>query len=385
MRFTVKQKRWLAGGSVGVALLLWGVVISRQLASSPVQKLVEQGQTFALRGEAGNAEQVWLRASQRDPKAATIWQLLGDLYLNTSQWDKGQKAFQKLVELAPETPHAYTGLAVATLRLGDEVDAYKWAKEAVKRNPKDASSLQIVAFASGYMGRTEEQLATLRQLLSLQPRDPEVLEMCIEAFSGQKKFDELRKVADALIEIQPTNTMGYGVRALVLLESDGSPEALAAAEKDLVHALQISPLYGYARFQLGRLYLRQNRWNEAILQLEQAQKLSPRQMDVPFELATAYTRAGKLDKAAAARAQFQVLRDETNRLNVVTKKSSLEPDNFEINLEVGEITLKNGDLRRAGYFLGAARKLKPSDPRVKKAYAELLVKIKARTQASQSQ
>ncbi|WP_309714998.1 tetratricopeptide repeat protein [Armatimonas sp.] len=385
MRFTIKQKRWLAGGSIGVAMLLWGVVISKQLASSPVQQLVEQGQAFALRGEAGHAEQAWLRASQLDPKSTILWQLLGDLYLNTSQWDKAKKAFQKLVEIAPETPHAYTGLAVATLRLGDEVDAYKWAKEAVKRNPKDASSLQIVAFASGYMGRTEEQLATLRQLLSLQPRDTEVLEMCIEAFSGQKKFDELRKVADTLIEVQPTNTMAYGVRALVLLESDGSPEALTAAEKDLVHALQIAPLYGYARFQLGRLYLRQSRWNDAILQLEQAQKLSPRQMDVPFELATAYTRAGKLDKAAIARARFQVLRDETNRLNVVTKKSSLEPDNFEANLEVGEITLKNGDLRKAGYFLMAAVKLKPSDPRAKKAYAELVTKIKARTQASQSQ
>lgn len=385
MSLTKQRTRWLAGAGFVVAALLWGGVAFWQLSHKPVQQLVEQGQDFAQKGEAGNAEQVWLKATQLNPKAVTVWQLLGDLYINTSQWAKARQAFLKVTELAPEAPLSYTGLAVSNLRLGDEVEAYKWAKEAVKRNPKDASSLQIVAFASGYMGRTEEQLSTLRQLRAVQPRDPEVLQMCLEALSAQKKFEELRDVTNTLIEIQPSNPMPYAVRALVALESDGSPEALVAAEKDCLHALQLLPLYGYARFQLGRLYMRQSRWKDAIFQLEQAQKLSPQQMDVPFELASAYQRDGQIQKATETRARFQALRDETNRLNVVTKKCALEPNNFEANLEAGRITLKHNDLRKAGYFLSAAIKLKPGDAEAKKAYAELVAKIKTQTQATQSQ
>jgi tetratricopeptide (TPR) repeat protein len=385
MSLTKLKKRWLAGSGLAVAVLLWGGVIRWQLHNGPVQQFVQQGQDFALKGEAGNAEQAWLKATQLSPKSIDVWQLLGDLYLNTSQWAKARQAFQKIVDLAPETPHCFTGLAVAMLRLGDEVDAYKWAKEALKRNPKDASSLQIVAFASGYMGRAEEQIGVLHQLREIQPRDPEVLQMCLEALVAQKKFDELRGVTDTLIQLQPDNPLPYAVHALVALENDGSPEALAQAEKDCMHALQLLPVYGYARFQLGRLYIRQGRWKEAIFQLEQAQKLSPQQMDVPFELSNAYVRAGQTQKAAESRARFQVLREETNRLNILTKKCSFEPDNFLANLEVGKITLKNGDLRKAGYFLGIAIKLKPDDAEIKKIYSELIAKIKAKTQANQNQ
>ncbi|WP_395141017.1 tetratricopeptide repeat protein [Armatimonas sp.] len=384
MALTPVTKRWLAGSGLLSAGLLWGVVVRGQLIAAPVKRQVELGQELTRRGEAGHAEQAWLKATQLDPKAVEAWQLLGDLYLNTQQWNKAQLAFKKLVELAPETPHAFTGLAIATLRAGDEVDAYKWAREAIRRNPKDASSLQIVAFVSGYMNHTEEQLNSLKKLRELQPRDPEVLQMSVEALSAQKKYDELSTVTEVMIQVQPDKPMAYALRALVALENDGSTKALKTAEKDLFHALQLFPLYGFARFQLGRLYLRQRRWNEAILQLEQARKLSPRQMDVPFELATAYDRAGKPTQATEARARFQELRDETNRLNVLTKKCSLEPGNFDAHREVGKITLRSGDLRKAGYFLTVALKLKPGDPESKKAFAELMAKTLARTQANQT-
>ena len=143
----------------------------------------------------------------------------------------------------------------------------------------------------------------------------------------------------------------------------------------MLKALQIDPLRAFARFALGKVYSRQGQYPKAIFQLELAQKLYPRKMDVPFELATAYARTGQTAKAAAARQRFETLRKAVTRVNVLQKQCSLEKNNFEARLELGKFFVESEDHRKAWTYLQQALALQPKNAEANQAYQKLVQQI----------
>jgi len=88
-------------------------------------------------------------------------------------------------------------------------------------------------------------------------------------------------------------------------------EAQAALEK----AVAEHPAYSSAHIALGRIYLAQQRTDEAVAQLESAKQFDPRNRAVYSALATAYRRAGQPEKAAEALAVLAELnRQEAARI-----------------------------------------------------------------------
>jgi len=378
---TPLRNRRVAALLLALALILWGGVLFRQSQRAQAQRHVDAGIAFARAGQAGQAEREWREAARLSPKTPIVWELLGELYMNTDQWSKGMEAYRNLIRLAPDKPALHARLAVCALRSGEEVLASQYAREELKRRPDDPASLTILAFLSEIQDDPETQIEYLQKLLQRSPDDIESLRSLAQAYGKLGKYAESGPVLERLLVLKPDDAAAHAMRAIALFQTDASPAALSRSEADLLDALRQNALYPFARYYLGRIYLRQGRLKEAAFQLELAQRLTPHEMNVPFELGTVYMRMGQPERAAARR-RFETLRQEVTQISVLQKRCSLEKNDFDSHLTLGKLTLARGDYRQAGYYLGRAVALRPDNREAKQAYDQLRAQLRGRAAPS---
>lgn len=351
-------------------------VFARQNDGRQAQRHIDAGIDLIQKGQPIEAETEWREATRLSPRNPFALELLSELYINTEQWGKGAEALQRLLKADPKHPFVYSRLAACALRSGSEVEARSFAEEELKRNPNDEASLTILAFLADMQEDTEGQIGYLKRFLSRQPNDADTLLSLALAYSASGKFSDILPVVDRLIAVKPNLGVAYAIRAGARYETDASSSAAGLSEADLLKALKSDPLSSYARYTLGRVYLRQGQYPKAVFQLELAQKLSPLKMEVPFALATAYSRSGQPDKAAIAQKQFDRLRATATLSSVLQKRCSLNPKDFASHLQLGELMRQNGNDRRAVYYLQKALTLNPQSVEAKKAYDKLVAQIK---------
>ncbi len=373
--FWRKHKRPLGLLIVLLALGLCAIELTRQASVRRVHRHIDAGIEYVRLRRPGDAEREWLAAIKLDPNNAALWELLSTLYIHTEQWNKGSEALRQLLRVAPTRPYIYSRLAACALRSGNELEAQRLAREELKRNPGDEASLTILAFLSNMQDNTEEQIGYLQRLLERSPNNPETLHALAQAYREAGKYPQVLPIVDRLIAVSPTDPYAYAMRGAARYETDASPAGTAQAEGDLLKALASEPDFAFARFNLGRVYLRQREYDKAITQLEIAEQLYPGKMDVPFELATAYSRTGQTEKAKLARQRFATLRQEATLVSVLQKRCVLEKNNFDAYLQMGRLMLRNENFRQAFYYLQHALVLKPDNSAAKEAYQQLAAQI----------
>jgi protein O-GlcNAc transferase len=358
-----------------LAAALWAFVLLRNGPAQRAQRHIDAGIEAMHTGQVKDAEREWQAAVRITPDNASLWELLSELYIKTEQWSEGTKALNQLLRIDPKRPYIYSRLAACALRSGNEVEAQRLAQEELKRNPGDEASLTILAFLSDMGENSEQHIGYLKRLLERRPDDAESLLSLSRAYYEAGKYAEIMPVVEKLIAVKPDEGDAYALRGAARYELDASPSASAQSEADLLKTLQIDPLRAFARFALGKVYMRQRKYAQAIFQLELAQKLYPRKMDVPFELATAYARTGQVSKAANARQRFETLRQQVTRVNVLQKQCSLDRNNFAAHLELGKFFLELEDHRKAWTYLRRALELNPRSVEAKQAYQQLSKQI----------
>lgn len=368
------RMRWLAL-SLLVVTSIWGLVFALQADKRRAQPYLEAGIEFARIGEGVKAEHAWREALRFTPNSPILWELLGEYYLSSEHWSKGKEAFTHLAELTPEKPSVYARLAACCLRTGDEQAAYQYAHEELKRNSKDSASLAMLAFLSEMQDDVEKQVEYLQRLLVNLPDDAEYLRSLALAQYKQGKIAEMLPLLEHLIRVSPKDAVAYAMRGMARLETEPTSTGLKQAEADLLHALELQSSYPFARFTLGRLYVRQRQYEKAIPELELAESLNPHQMNAPFELATAYERTGQKEKADAARRRFDKLRVEATEMSILQKRCSLQKDDFDSHLALGKLTQSRQDYRQASYYIKRALTLRPDSKEAKEAYEVLLAQL----------
>lgn len=373
-----KKQYWLIL-TIVLAGTLWVAVFLHQQSLGRVQRHIDSGMECIRLGKPQEAEHEWLEAVRQDPQSAVGWDLLSELYINTQQWTRGTRALTNLQKIDPDKPFVYSKLAACALRSGNEIEAMRCAQEALKRNPDDDASLNILAFLSSMQENAEKQIGYLLRVLKHNPDDMDTLHSLAQAYKDAGKHAEIIPVVDHMLALKPGDSFAIAMRGAARFEIDASPGATALAEADLLKACQMSPLSAFARYSLGKVYLREAKYSKAITEMELAQQIYPNKMDVPFELAIAYSRAGMPAKAEASRQRFEKLRQEATEVNILQKRCALNGNDFAAFLRIGQIQLANGDLRQAMYYLQHALSLQPSNPEVIEANKKLSEQMKNET------
>ena len=365
----------VAASALALAALVWGAVVYRQSRGASAQEQLAAGVRFATAGDGRAAERAWYEAIRLDPKNADAWELLAGLYQSTGRTLAITMALQQLQRLRPESPHLRARLAEALFKTGDEARALTLTRAELADEPDCKLALQTAADVLKKDGGDGKLLlGYARRLTELEPDNTTYLLFYAELLSMRGRHKDAAPLLERVLKLNPKNASAYGMRGAAHYEASAKPEDQKAAEADILQALRLNPSFPLPRLYLGKIYRRQGRLPEAIVQLEEAVRLLPNTPQAHFELATAYRQAKREGDAKRALTTFETLRrerDEESRLKV---KAMAEPQNGPLHHQIGMRLFQKGDLHHAGNFLKVALIVNPKDKEAREAMEKILAK-----------
>jgi tetratricopeptide (TPR) repeat protein len=365
------RRRWLAGLLCIIAAMAWGIIFYHEYQDTKVQRHIQRGTEYALQGERERAKQEWLEAVRLNPRQVEGWKLLGEYYRFHQQWEQALHAYRQIARYRPQEEGIYTTLAEFATNAGDIASARRYVDQALKQNPNDVSALALGQSLWSQKGEEQQRLKYLRPLVKRQPDSIERLMALVEVLIHELSYEEARPYVEHILKLNPYNAQAYAIRGFLQMVGNTSPKAMAQAEADLRHSLQLDPKNPFALFQLARLYKRQGKLNGAIALLEQAGQLGADRFNIFYELALAYEQKGDKQRATKARQRFETIRRNMDRALLLEKRCIAFPNHFEYHLEYGLLLTQTGDYQKAQEVLHRALEIRPGDARAKAALKSL--------------
>jgi len=171
---------------------------------------------------------------------AIEWQTQGQL-------DDAIKAFNDVLALEPNSPHALYSLGLIAMNFGDLTKAINFCDRGVKANPQFAPLHYLQGAVLQATGNKEAALASYDEALKIQPDYQEVLlnsgAMLRTMFRHKEALERFNKI----LTFNPNHTGALANCGIMLTEFKQSEPAIAMFER----LLKINPDYDYA---LGLLF-----------------------------------------------------------------------------------------------------------------------------------
>jgi tetratricopeptide (TPR) repeat protein len=365
-----------------------------------------------------NAIDQYKKITEKDPKDAESWVILGRLYRVSNNSVESEKAYNEALKTDPDNEDALTGLAVMYADLGDNQRAieklkiatdkapnertlsalaeayervrdYKNAVEVLKRAvalAPDSGRLQL-ALANNLMqsGELNEALKIYQQLADDDPHDADLRLRLAEIYRSQHDLVKAREQLNQAKQIDP-NDMGVGYEEVNLLEAEGKSDAAIARLKGMLDdsaRRSYSPAQSSSRAtmlkRLGFLYRNSGQTAQAVDVFRQAASLdSENASEAAILIVETYQQAKDMESAlreadAAVKkypddrgvhvSHAEVLADRGRVDDAVAEVKAMAkgaPD-YQIELELAQLYEKGKRWADMGKALDASEGLAKSD------------------------
>ena len=336
---------------------------------SQVQQLYAEAKSAQAQGDLAGAAAKYEQLLQVAPNLGPAYNNLGALYLQQHEYKKASVILEKGLKVDPKMNSAVALLGISLYQMGDYTTARRHLESALRANPKDDHAELFLSNDLIKLADFDAAAVHLRQLSQRQPQNQEIWyllgkvhmklseqalsrlnaidpdsvyahQISGEVMEGMKNFDgallEYKKAVElapqqpgthyllgnAYWSIQMWEPAAEQFRAelandpancaaqwklgnIVLEQHQDSSEALAEIDK----ALSICPNLVEARLDRGRALMRLERNEEAIPDLQAAEKADPSEANTHFLLAQALRRTGKTREAQAEMQIFSKLED----------------------------------------------------------------------------
>jgi tetratricopeptide (TPR) repeat protein len=251
-------------------------------------------------------------------------------------------ALQVVLARDPDNAAAHFQLGVAFDQLGDQSRAANEWREAVRVHPDLLDAHLALARISVAKGDWNSLSQTAATIVSLQPGAPDGYVYQGIAQLNLKRPEQAEASIEKVIEVAPKNPVGYvqlgNLRAL--------QNRFADAEKAYRQALDLSPEAADALAGLMRLYLAQKNPDRAVQVAREQIVKSPNNSGFYDLLGTAL---------------FDGKKDYTGAETAFQKAISLDANNTDAILKLGEVYVAQGSNDKAIAFYEQATKDHPRD------------------------
>ena len=264
-----------------------------EAAIAPLQKFIAEKDDFAYAhfqlgyvytalGRGKEARPEYERALQLDPKMSEAAVNLGILLLNDEP-AAAVAPLQKAVESLPTQSRPRTLLGRAYERSGDLKNAVAAYEGALALDPKDSeTSLHLAQLLFG-QDRAAQAETRFRAVLAAEPESHAALLGLAQSLEAEKKPEAVEAYQNYL-KVQPDDPGARQRLVHLLITSQKFDEALAEMEKaQKSGTLSLESLKLRADILIG-----QKKWDEAVLVLKQAVALAPQDAQLRGGLGRAY-------------------------------------------------------------------------------------------------
>ncbi|HEX4951084.1 MAG TPA: tetratricopeptide repeat protein [Blastocatellia bacterium] len=266
-----------------------------------------------------------------EPQSAEALLYLSKSLINVERFQAAEAALRRYIALPAITADGAYLLAYVLFRQGRAADSLGVYQTAVLRQPPVADDLKIIGLNYGLLKDYERAAEWLQKALALDTNNLEARYYLGRVRYTQNRFAEACREFQAVLTRDPNhvkaqNNLGQALegmndiegaraayqRAIELDRHNSKPSempllnlAIFHLQRDevdaalplLTRAASLNPASAQVRFQLGKLYLRQSRWNEAEKELRAATQLAPDDKGAHYQLGRLYHRLGKTELA----------------------------------------------------------------------------------------
>jgi len=280
-------------------LCLYGSsLLAQRPDSGLVERYSQEGAKALAEQRYPEAEQIYEKLRQLEPKTAEVHANLGLVYFEEKRFPQAVASWREALKLKPDLPNADFFLAMSLSELGRYAEALPGLENGFKRSRDSALRRMIgLHLERAYTGlhRDYQAVEVALELSRLYPEDPEVLYHAGRLF-GNLAYLTVQK----LQEVAPTSVW-MRLTAGDVYESQGHYD-LAIGEYRAVLALD--PGRPGIHFRVGRALLARSLSThsvgdraEALREFQQELELDPTNANAAYELGEIYRKSGEREKA----------------------------------------------------------------------------------------
>jgi tetratricopeptide (TPR) repeat protein len=250
-----------------------------QRADDPAYTLLESGRALASIGEWDLAAQAFQRAVDLRPDSAELWAYLGEArqHLDPGQGESPSNAglaeLNKAIQYDPTSLMGLTYMALYWQRQGETDRALQALEEVTRLYPDNPALQSELGNALAQTGNLQAALVAFQNAVRLAPGIPDYWRL-LAAFSARYEYQispvglPAARRAVALDPANPASLDEFGQVFLLLRD-------FTNAERLFRRAVEVDPYYAPAHVRLGLVYALRGEDNRAYDTWTQVQSMAP--------------------------------------------------------------------------------------------------------------
>ncbi|HZZ72909.1 MAG TPA: tetratricopeptide repeat protein [Pirellulales bacterium] len=242
-------------------------------------------------------------------------------------------------------------LAHALLNDGQIEPALAALEQALAENPESSEAQLLTGIALTQNQQFAEAIGPLRRAIQLDPESSLAYTTLTSALMKIKDYRAALEAIERLLRQTRAEALPHALRAEALWKLQRAPEAIASFRL----AIAQEPELAWIHERLGRLFIEQEQWLDALAELRTAVRLAPAAVDAVLALGDVLRHLGRGPEALQCYTQATFC----NQL------ASLP------YLRLGQCSLEQGHLLDALVWLRTSLTLEPGQPECFLALAEL--------------
>jgi Tfp pilus assembly protein PilF len=262
-------------------------------------------------------------ARGNDP--APVYALLAEVYEQAGHVENAIPAMRLAIQQDPKSEKYRFAYAVLLTNSNAPAAAVIRLEESLQSFPSSSRLWFALGFANFKLDKNEEAERALRKAIELDPKFAPAFAYLglIRARTGA--YAEAISLYQSALTADPKLAVVHHLIADSMLKQTNSDARMI--EKHLRKSVEMDPTFTPARLSLGKLFMRAQRWNDAVAELEQVVKLDPTVAEAYYQLGLAYGRLKRSADAQVTMATFKRLSDaqkkrEDEELREVVKRLS---------------------------------------------------------------
>jgi cytochrome c-type biogenesis protein CcmH/NrfG len=299
------------------------------------------------------------------------------VYLRNGIYAGAVESFKYEVRLNPKSFAGHLNLGQAYSYSNKPQEALKAFETARKLDPTVADTYLGLAFLNNTSERYPFAVQYLREYIQRSKQPGPGYAMLSRVYLNQREFDKAVEAGRKAVEAMPDSGSSWYNLGQAYSYRPGDTylkEAAAAFEK----ANQLVPNWGGAHFELGRIYERMGRKDEALAQYREATRSAPTIGKFRYQLGRLLIQLGQTEEGRRTVAEAE----ETLRLNQreeqLVNKIAAFPKESRYLYELGQVYKELGETQKALSSFQAALDLQPNNAQYRAAMQEMRSRLPLR-------
>jgi tetratricopeptide (TPR) repeat protein len=338
-----------------------------KLNPSLTEALAVLAKVYADQRDYTAAVNSYKKVIELDPSRAELYFDIGNIYLKTQKFNEAVQSYQRAIQLNITKKEAYLYIGNAYEQQKDFANAataYERYLLLLPENPGPAEFQLGLCYSE--LGQLDKAIIALQDAVKSQPLDQPYNYQLALTYQKARQYDKAEEAYRKLIQISPQDSLSYYSLIVRMYDEANLPEKAVDPARKLIES---NPKNEVSMLNLGIIYLKLKRYDEAIATFRQALSVRP-----DYELAlnligTSYYQQKKYKESIEAFRQYvqqvpdsaegwlniginyMMLKDFRNALDPLRRCIQIKPDYgvAQFNLAVSYLNL--GDRGAAGEIL----------------------------------